>query len=255
MKRWLRGASLFLVVAAATLGMATAVAQDAADDGPLPPPPPEVQRLLELVKDPDRLREATSDPEKIQQLMASMETDAVREFMSDPRRVQQLMREVNPLQIAEAMRAVDFAKVRVAALMRWKSRLKQQLGVSDEEWKALEPRIDGLVRAQQEARPTTGGGRGGMGLGFGFGGGGGGIGLPAPVAPGADPSPVQEAAAELRAAMEDPDGSAAEVRRCITAYRKAREQARQKVEKAEQELRELLTLRQEAILVIAGLLN
>jgi hypothetical protein len=248
MTKWLRGALVTLFLTSATLPAAMAAAQDAADE-PLPPPPPEVQKLIDLAKEPDRLREALSDPAKIQQLMDSMESDVVRDFFRDPRRVQQLMREIDPLAVMQAMRAVDFTKVRQAALSRYKLRLKKQLEVSDEEWKALEPCIDKVILAQELARPPAGGGMRG---GFGF---GGGARLAPAVPAGGLPSEVQEAAAELRAALEDPDAQQIEVRRHVTAYQKARDKARQKLEAAQQELRDLLTLRQEAILVVAGLLN
>jgi hypothetical protein len=239
--------SLVLLFAAAVLGSPRARAQDAADE-PLPPPPPEVQKLIDLAKDPDRLREAMSDPDKLQDLMTQMESDVVRQFFSDPQRVQQLMREIDPLAIMQAMRAVDFTKVRQVAMARWKLRLKKQLEASDEEWKALEPRLDKVMLAQEMARTPSGGMRAGLGF-------GGGMRLAPAPPPGGIPSEVQEAAAELRAVMEDPDAQRADVRRCITAYQKARDKARQKLEAAQQELRELLTLRQEAILVVAGLLN
>jgi hypothetical protein len=250
MSGWNRIVTLVVVLIAAALGAAGSAAQEAAE-GADAPPPPEVQKLIDLAKDPERLREVMSDPQKIQEIMATMESDAVREFMSDPRRVQQLMREIDPQQIREAMRSVDFSKVRQAAAMRWKARLKQQLGVTDEEWKVLEPRIENLVRARQEAGVRPGGGRSGGRSGFGAG--------ELPVEPRRDergePSELQEAAAELRAAMDDPDAPDADVRGRLDVYRRAREKARLKVETAERELKDLLTLRQEAILMLWGILS
>ncbi len=55
--------------------------------------------------------------------------------------------------------------------------------------------------------------------------------------------------------MDDPDASNGDVRRATAAYRRAREKARQKQETAERDLKELLTQRQEAILVMQGLLD
>jgi len=249
MSSWNRVVTLVVVLIAAALGAARTAAQEAAE-GADAPPPPEVQKLIDLAKDPDRLREVMSDPQKIQEIMAAMESDSVREFMSDPRRVQQLMREIDPQQIREAMRSVDFSKVRQAATLRWKARLKQQLGVTDEEWKVLEPRIENLVRARQEAN-TRPGGRAGGRSGFGSG--------ELPVEPRRDergePSELQEAAAELRAAMDDPDALDTDVRGRLDVYRRAREKARLKVETAERELKDLLTLRQEAILMLWGILT
>ena len=238
-------AAVWLVVLCAS-GVRPAFAQEAGDEAP---PPPEVQRLIELAKDPERIRQVMSDPDKIQEIMTSMESDAVRQFMSDPRRMQQLMREIDPQQIQEAMRSVDFSKVRQAMASRWKTRLKQMLGATDEEWKALEPKLENVIRAQQETRVGI---RGGGGFGS-----AGGRGLP--LVPRADrlaePSKVEEAVADLREAMDDPDLPGAEVSRRLKAYRTARDKARQKLQEAERELKELLTQRQEGILLMAGILS
>ena len=248
MKLFLKRTAVALVVALAS-AVGPVLAQESGDDVP---PPPEVQRLIDLAKDPERIRQVMSDPDKIQEIMTSLDNDAVRQFMSDPRRMQQLMREIDPQQIQEAMRQVDFSKVRQAMASRWKMRLKQMLGATDDEWKALEPKIENVVRAQQETRVGIRGGGGGGAFG---GGGGRGLPLTPRVDRPAEPSKVEEAVADLREAMDDPDLPGAEVSRRLKAYRTARDKARQKLEDAERELKELLTQRQEGILLMAGILN
>jgi len=222
--------------------------QDA--DAPAPRPP-EIERLMELAKDPDRLRQVMSDPEQVREVMRLMESDAVREFVRDPQHVRELMSEINPEQIRQAVQAVDPSVVRQAVAARWMERLRRQLGATDEEWKALGPKVEKLLRAQQEVRAGIRGvGRGGFAGGFG----GGGFGnLPGGNA--GEPSEVEDAAAALREAAEDPDVSSRETSRRLLAYRKAREKARQRLEQAEREVKELLTSRQEGILLVLGLVN
>jgi len=253
MKTWRRAMSVWATGVALLCAACAAMAQQAGNGAPAPPPP-EVQRLIELAKDPDKIRELMSDPDRLAEVMRTMESEKVQEFFRDPERVQELMRQIDMGQIRDAMRAVDPAMIRKAVASRWKQRLKEMLKATDDEWKVLEPRVENLIRAQQEVRAGIRGGMRG-----GFGGGGGGFGG----APGAAPPPlsregpseVEEAAEDVREAAADPDLPGAEVARRLTAYRKAREKAREKLDAAERELRDLLTQRQEAILTIAGMLR
>ena len=55
---------------------------------------------------------------------------------------------------------------------RMMTRIKEQLGATDDEWKAIEPKVDKVMTAQRESRGGFGfggfgGGRGGPGGGFG----------------------------------------------------------------------------------------
>jgi hypothetical protein len=160
------------------------------------------------------------------------------------------MSEIDPEQIRQAMQAVDPSIIRQVAAARMLERLRQQLGASDAEWKVLGPKVEKLMHAQQELRAgIRGTGRGGFAGGFG---GGRGVGN---MLGGQEPSEVEEAAAALREAADDPVVGPREASRRLTAYRKAREKARQRLEKAENEVRELLTQRQEGILVMMGLMN
>jgi hypothetical protein len=131
-------------------------------------------------------------------------------------------------------------------------RLRKQLGASDEEWKVLAPRIESLLRAQQEVRAGIRGFRpGGMRPSAGGDRGFGNLIGPAP----GEPSDVEYAADTVRMAVEAPEIPDRDARLALEEYRKAREKARGRLAAAERDLRELITQRQEAILVLVGLLE
>jgi len=125
-------------------------------------------------------------------------------------------------------------------------RLKEQLEVKDDaEWKAMEPLVTKVMDAQREANATRiRGGRGGGGGGFGGGGGGGGFG-------GAEPPPEQTA---LQTAIES-KASNADIKAALTKYREARKVKEAALTKAQDDLRKVVSVRQEAILVTNGILN
>ena len=210
--------------------------------------PPEIEKLLRLAKDPDRLRKALSDPQQVQELMNLMESDAVREFASDRSRVMELMTEIDPLKIREVVQSVDPNILRRAAMNRYLEQLRKRLGASDEEWAVLAPRLENLLRAQQEARAGVSGFRGGGGPGDGRGGG-----FLAPARQ--KPSDLEMAAEAVRLAARDPDVPNRDTSLALKEYRKERDKARAKLAAAEQELRDLVTQRQEAILVMLGVLE
>ena len=212
--------------------------------------PPEIEKLVRLAKDPDRLRKALSDPNQVQELMNLMESDAVREFASDPSRVMELMTEIDPIKIQEVVRSVDPNILRRAALNRYLDQIRKRLGASDEEWAVLSPRLENLIRAQQEARTGISGFRGGGG---GGGGGRAGGGFFAPARE--KPSDLELAAEAVRLAARDPDIPNRDTSLALKEYRKERDKARAKLAAAEQELRDLVTQRQEAILVMLGVLE
>ncbi len=147
---------------------------------------------------------------------------------------------------------------------RMKAMLKQELGASDEEWKVIEPRLTKAMTLSRDTnlRPM----RGMMGMG---------PGMTPPMPPamesGKEPrgprpeaersssdtekSEVQKAADTLQKALEKETPDAEEIKTSLAAYREAREKARQELAKAQQELREILTVDQEAKLVLAGLID
>jgi peptidoglycan hydrolase CwlO-like protein len=118
--------------------------------------------------------------------------------------------------------------------------IKEQLGSSDDEWKVLEPRVSKVMDLQRDTRSFS----------FGFGRGG-----DRSRTDSGTQSQVQKAASDLRSALEDKSISADEIARRLTSYRQAKEQAKTDLTKAQADLKELLSQRQEAQLVMAGMLD
>ena len=128
------------------------------------------------------------------------------------------------------------------------ARLQEQLGATPDEMQVLTSKIEKVIAAQREARTggqfgMVGGGRGGRG----GGGGGGGDNQPETV--------VGKAAAELRTTLENKNAPEADITAKLTAYREARAKARADLDAARKELAAVVTPRQEAVMVSAGLLE
>jgi hypothetical protein len=222
------------------------VAQEAEPgEDDLPPPPPVILRLTEVAKDPERFRQLMSDPQRVAAVMEAMDNDAVREFMADPRRVAAVTRRLDMQAVQEAVRNIDRTKVRDAMLARWKQRLKQQLEATDEEWKVLEPLILKVVRARRDARLDPSQTLGGVRVGGGA----------VAAVPREGPSPVDEAEAALRELARDPEAARHDVARSLADYRRAREGARKRLDAAENELKAVLSQRQESVLILMGILR
>lgn len=68
-------------------------------------------------------------------------------------------------------------------------------------------------------------------------------------------NPVEEKSRDLRELLANKEAKAEEIKARLTALRGAKEQERQDLVKARQSLRQLMTLRQEAVLVLNGLLD
>ena len=134
---------------------------------------------------------------------------------------------------------------------RMEARMKEQLGVNDDEWKVLQPKVEKVMNAQRDARAggggAFGGGGGGRGGGGGNGGGGGGDNQPQ--------SAVAKASADLRTTLENQNASAQDINAKLTALREARAKAKGELEAAQKELKEVLTARQEAVFVSMGMLD
>lgn len=135
---------------------------------------------------------------------------------------------------------------------------KEQLGMTDEEVKAIMPKIEKVQQLQRDSR--SGGfpfGFGGPGGGpGGFGGRGGDRGGRGGDRQGDQPqSAVAKATSDLRTAVQDKAASADDISKKLTALRQAREKAKSDVAAAQKDLRELLTQKQEAALVLMGILE
>jgi Spy/CpxP family protein refolding chaperone len=131
---------------------------------------------------------------------------------------------------------------------RMMERFKEQMGASDDEWKVLQPKLEKVMEAQRDARAGGGGmfgGRGGFGGRRGQDGGGGGD---------QPQSPVAKASADLRKVVEA-NSPPEEIAKNLTALREARKQARAALETAQKDLQGVVTPKQEAMLVMVGMLE
>lgn len=122
---------------------------------------------------------------------------------------------------------------------------KKALGVTDEEFKALQPKIDEVRKAQDAAR-TGGGGFGGRG------GRGGNGGQPQDEATKSD---IQKKVDTLQKLLDNKDSDVKDVQAALKDLRDARTANKVVLKKAQDELKELLTAKQEAQLVLMGTLE
>lgn len=120
-------------------------------------------------------------------------------------------------------------------------RMREQLQISEEEWQVLQPRIDAVTSAQRDLRGGGGGAWGGGRRGGGE----------AQQPQGA----LASASQELRQTLSNENATEQEITQRLEAYRAARKAAEEALETARNELRELLTPRQEAQLVIMNVLE
>jgi len=125
--------------------------------------------------------------------------------------------------------------------------LQTTLGATDDEWAVLSPKIQAVIDAQQ-ADPPVQFGRGGRGGGGRRGGGGAGGAAPTP-------SPVAAAIADLNTTLMDPAVTPDAIKGKLDALRQARQKANDDLTAAQTALKSNLTQRQEALLVVNGLLN
>jgi hypothetical protein len=132
--------------------------------------------------------------------------------------------------------------------------LRERMEVKDDtEWKALEPMIQKVMDARMAAFRGNGMGRGGF---RGGGGGGGGTGDNADRGNrrggffNQEPSPEAEA---LQRAI-DAKASGSELKAALAKYTEARKAKQAELEKAQADLRKVLSLRQEAVATMSGLL-
>jgi hypothetical protein len=118
------------------------------------------------------------------------------------------------------------------------NRTKERLAVSEEEWQVLKPKIEKVWTAQEAL----------MGGFFrGFSGRGDDNNRPR--------SATEQASRDLRELLENKDAPADQVAEKLKALREARAKAKAELETAQKALQEVLTPRQEAVLVNAGTLD
>lgn len=133
---------------------------------------------------------------------------------------------------------------------RYMNQLKEQLGSPDDEWKAIQPRLEKVLTVQRESRSrgnfggrTNGRTRGGNN------------GADANAQPAQPQSAVAQASEDLRKAVADKSTSPEDIAKKLANLREAKEKAKAELAAAQKELRELLSARQEATLVTNGILD
>jgi hypothetical protein len=130
---------------------------------------------------------------------------------------------------------------------RMMERVREQLEVtSDDEWKVIEPRVAKVMEARRDVSMGGGFGRGGRGGPPGGGDQGGSGRSPF----GGEPSPEADA---LRKAVEA-KAPAEEIKAKLAKFREAKKAKEAVLAKAQDELKKVLSLRQEATAVMSGLL-
>ncbi len=143
---------------------------------------------------------------------------------------------------------------------RMMERMKEQLGADDAAWKVLEPRLVKVMELNRQASSGRGGAFGMMFGRGGRGGPGGDQGGPqgdrrGPGGPMGEQTALDKAVAQLRTTLENQSATAEEIKTQLTNVRQTREKARQELAVAQQDLKKILTVRQEAILVSMGQLD
>ena len=126
------------------------------------------------------------------------------------------------------------------------TRMRESLGMNEDEWKAIQPKIEKVSTLSRQSR---GGMFGGMRRGRGG-------------APDAAPRPtdqpqsdVEKKTTELQTLLPNKEASPDQIKAALKGLREARAKAADELTAARKELREALTLRQEAQLVLMGLLD
>jgi hypothetical protein len=140
--------------------------------------------------------------------------------------------------------------------------LKQRLGADDQAWKVMEPRVMKVVELNQQGMAGRGRGMFGMmgGRRGGQGGQGGADNAGAPPqrrgsGPGGEQTALDKAMAQLQTTLENQSASPDDIKKALTGVREAREKARQELATAQADLKKILSVRQEAVLVEMGQLE
>ncbi|MBI5090993.1 MAG: hypothetical protein HZB26_00950 [Candidatus Hydrogenedentes bacterium] len=146
--------------------------------------------------------------------------------------------------------------------------MKERLGATDDEWKVIEPRLQKVMELRRGRMGALFGGRraaaGAPGQGAAPGGDAqaqGGQNAPAPGGQGGPGrvrgfgGPQTPEAQALQKVLDDKGSSPDQIKSALKAYRESVEKQEKEVQKARQDLREVLSLRQEAQLVLIGMLD
>lgn len=126
---------------------------------------------------------------------------------------------------------------------RMEAQMKERLGVNDDEWKVLQPKLEKVLNARRNSGAFSmfGGGfrsRGGDDNNS-----------------DRQRSAVEQAQRDLSKTLENKDVSPDEIKAKLKTLREAREKAQEELKAAQKELKEVLTQRQEATLVNMNMLE
>jgi len=135
---------------------------------------------------------------------------------------------------------------------RMQDRMRERLGATEEEMKVLGPKIEKVSTLQRAGRGGFGGGMAARGGGRRGGTPGA---TPAPGAPAREQSDVQKKTEALQSLLDDQASSSSAIKAALDALRAAREKAAQELEAARKDLRAVVTVRQEAALVLMSVLD
>jgi hypothetical protein len=127
-------------------------------------------------------------------------------------------------------------------------RMKETLGANDDEWKVLSPKIEKVQKLQFE---LMSGRMGRMGQGRGPRGGD----NPAPAVDEATQTDLQKKTAALSKLLADKASKADDVKTALADYRAARDKVKEDITKAQKDLKDVVTITQEAQLVETGVLE
>lgn len=122
---------------------------------------------------------------------------------------------------------------------RFAERLKETLEVQDDEWKVIEPLLTDVFEKQREAR--WGGLRGMFGR--------------RSERPGPEESSGDPAVDALQKALDSKETSPDEIKSKLKSLRESRKENERELQMAREKLRKVLTVRQEAQLVLMGILD
>jgi len=128
---------------------------------------------------------------------------------------------------------------------RFEDNVKEQLGASDDEWKVIQPKLTKVFDAR---RASMGGMRGMFGRNRDRGG-------DTSATDNTNRSPLEIAQRELQQVLDNKDATADQIAAKLKALREAREKAKQELASAQKDLKEILTPRQEAVLVNMSMLD
>jgi len=126
-------------------------------------------------------------------------------------------------------------------------RMQERLGATAAEWKVLGPRV---MKVSELSRQLRGGGRGNQ-----RGGSRGGRPDSQQNAPARQPSAIEVAQEQLRTLLDNTSATPDQIKQRIAALRTARKQVQQQLVVAQKNLTQIVTVRQEAQLIMMGLLD